>query len=359
MPFLRHATTDAKNVLVGRGTSATQAKRVMVGTGSSAVEVWPGIEDVEYIFNFPNQDELKWAPITGFDGRTASNSKMAPGFIFNDMFVAGDNPAPSYHVRLVDRQVNLNTLRFDVVLGDAVSSREHPSFMILASNINFTQMLIAEFGSEGVALRTVINGVAGTPSVKDIALSSGDTLGISWSRPSGDRVYTYRNGASTGSFVFSAATDFVNANGRMYPGFGLYSTQGKWSTRLQSVKIKGKSSYRTVLAASEFLARVSVPNAVWTKVAESKIHTGGTTNVYLVGASWAQASSLGDRFFRILVNGTQIGITPDEGGNLSLSNVNLPPESVVTVWAIANTTTATHRVVSGGVLRIGDPTLLT
>lgn len=359
MPFLRHATTDAKNVLVGRGSSAAQAKRVMVGTGSSAVEVWPSVEDVQYIFNFPNQDELKRAPITGFDGRTASNSKMAPGFIYNDMFVAGDNPATSYHVRLVDRQVNLGTLKFDVVLGDAVSSKEHPSFVVLASNIDFTQMLIAEFGSEGVALRTVINGVAGTPSVRDFTLAQGDTLGISWTRPSDDRAYMSRNGSSAGSVVVPAATDFVNSNGRMYPGFGVYSTNGKWSTRLQSVKITGKSSYRTVLAASEFLARVSVPNAVWTKVAESKIHTGGTTNVYLVGASWSQSSSVGDRFFRILVNGTQIGITPDEGGNLSLSNVNLPPESVVTVWAIAHTTTATHRVVSGGVLRIGDPTLLT
>lgn len=359
MPFLRHATSDAKNVLVGAGSSAAQAKRVMVGTGSSAVEVWPGVEDVQYNFNFPNQDELKWAPITGFDGRTSSDSQMAPGFVFSDMFVAGDNSVPSYHVRLVDRQIDVDTIRFDVVIGDTLNTKERPSFLVLASNIIFTRMLILEFGSNGVALRTVIDGVAGTPSVNNITLSAGDTLGLTWQRQFGNRFFTYRNNSAAGSVSLAASTDFINSNGRMYPGFGLYSTASQWSTRIQSVKITGKSSYKTVLAASEFLARVSIPNGVWTKVAETKIHTGGTTNIYLVGASWPQSSSTGNRFFRILVDGIQIGVTPDEGGNLSLANINLSQNSVVTVWAIAETSTASHRKVSGGVLQIGDPSLPT
>lgn len=329
----------------------------MVGTGSSAVEVWPGVEAVQYNFTFPNQDELKWAPITGFDGRTSSNSQMAPGFVFNDMFVAGDNSSPSYHVRLVDRQVDVDAIRFNVVLGDIVNTKERPSILVLASNIIFTRMLIVEFGSNGVALRTVINGVAGNPSVNDTDLAAGDTLGITWQRQFGNRFFVYKNNTARGSVSLPESTDFINSNGRMYPGFGVYSTSSQWSTRLQSVQITGESSYKTILAASEYLARITIPNGEWTKVAESKIHTGGTTNIYLVGASWPQASSNGDRFFRILVNGTQIGITPDEGGTLSLSNINLPPDSVVTVWAIAETTNASYRRVSGGVLQIGAPDL--
>lgn len=353
MPFLRHATSDAKNVLVGAGSSAAQAKRVMVGTGSSSVEVWPGIEDVQYNFNFPNQDELKWAPIAGFDGRTSSSSQMSPGFVFNDMFVAGDNSAPSYHIRLVDRQVDVDTIRFDVVLGDVVNTKERPSVIVLASNIIFTRMLIVEFGSNGVALRTVIDGVAGSPSVNDITLSAGDTLGVTWQRQFGNRFFTYRNNSAAGGLSLPESTDFINSNGRMYPGFGLYSTSSTWSTRIQSVQIKGKSSYKTVLAASEFLARVTIPNGVWTKVAESKIHTGGFTNVSLVGGSWA-GTNTNNRLFRILKNGTELSRTTHNAGSLSL-NSTLVANDVITVEGYVAGGTA--RTVNGGVLRIGDPSI--
>lgn len=337
--------------------AGVDAKRVMVGTGQTAVEAWPGVENVQYNFNFSIQDELKWAPITGFDGRTSSDAEMAPGFVYNDMYVAGNNTDPAYHIRLVDRQVDVDTIEFDIVLGDSITTKERPSILVLASNITFTRMLIVEFGSNGVALRTVINGVAGTPSVRDMALAKGDTLGITWQRQFGNRFFTYRNNSATGSLSLSESTDFINSNGRMYPGFGVYSNHSQWSTRFQSLQIKGKSSYKPVLAASEFLARRTIPRGEWTNVAESRIHTGGTTNIYLVGASWAQASSNENRFFRILVNGIQIGVTPDEGGNLSLSNINLPENSVVTVWAFAETSTSSYRKVSGGILQIGAPNL--
>lgn len=359
MPFLRHATTDAKNVMVGLGSSATQTKRVMVGTGSSAVEVWPGIEDVEYNFNFPNQDELKWAPISGFDGRTSSNSQMAPGFVFNDMFVAGDNSDPTYHIRLVDRQVDVSTITFEVVLGDVVNTRERPSTIVLASNIIFTRMLIVEFGSNGAAIRTVIDGVGGTPDVNNFALSAGDTFTLTWQRDFGNRFFTRRNNVSTGSVSLAASTDFINSNGRMYPGFGLYSTSNTWSTRIQSVKITGKSSYKTILAASEFLANVTIPQGVWTKVAESKIHTGGTTTVKLYGAVWSQSSSSDDRFFRLKVDGLHMGTTPDEGSSLTFNNMTLFANSVVTIEAFSATSNSSYRKVSGGVLQIGNPSLPT
>lgn len=359
MPFLRHATSDAKNVLVGRGSSAVQAKRVLVGNGSSAVEVWPGVYDVNMDFTFANQDELKWAPVTGFDSRTSSESPLAPAFVFNDMLVAGNNPDPTYYTRLVDQEIDILPLRFVVTLGDALNTLSRPSYVVLAANLTMTHMLIAEFGSDGFRVFSLTYGTMYPSSgyKYDKTYAAGDQLEIILSA---DRVQVGKVGGPATIFMSGTmVTNVRSGPGRMYFGFGLYSTSGQWSTRLQRVQIIGKTTQKRVLVASEALANITISSKTWTEVARSTIPTGGVTQISLIGASWDQASSNGDRLFRIKVDGVIIATTADEGSSLTVSNRTLVDNSVVTVEAYAETTNSAYREITDGVLQIGDPSLPT
>lgn len=337
--------------------AGVDAKRVMVGTGLTAVEAWPGTYDILMDFDFPTQDQLKWAPITGFDSRTNSNSQLTPGFVFNDMFVAGDNSSTTYNTRLVDHEADLLPLKFIVTLGDGLSTVARPSYVILAANLLMTHMLVAEFGSDGFRVFSLVNGALypGTPYRYSQTYSTGDQLIIELQS---DRVNVGKIGGSQTGYVSPTMIEMVRTGaGRMFFGFGVYSASGQWSSRIQRIEITGKTTQQRVLAASEALARITVPSNSWTEVARSTVPTGGTTTIKLIGAKWPQASSSNDRKFRIKVDGVIKATTVDEGGSLTLSSVPLLTNSAVTVEALAETTNSGYREVSGGVLQIGDPAL--
>lgn len=352
--------------IFGRGIEASkvysrgvEVSRVMVGTGGSAVEVWPGIYDVSMDFNFPNQDELKWAPVTGFDPRTSASSAMAPAFVFNNMLVAGNNDVASYNVRLINHQIDQLPIEFIVTLGDVLNTLTYPSSIILASNIIFSRMIVAEFGSDGFRVFTLYDGSMSPESGYRYSqtYSPGDQLLV---RLEADRVIVGKlNGSQTG-FVFPADLATIRSgDGRYYVGFGMFSTASRWSSRIERIQLKAKTTYKTVLVASEALAKITIPSNSWTEVARSTIPMGGVTQISLIGASWPQASSNDDRLFRIKVNGVVIGTTTDEGGSLALTGRTLSENSVVTVEAFAATSNSSYRKVSGGILQIGDPSLPT
>lgn len=356
MPFLRHATSDAKHVYVGSGSSAPLAKRVMVGTGTSAVEVWPGIYPLSMDFNFPDQEELKWAPVVGFDSRTATSSNYTPSFIFNDMLVAGDNPNPSYHVRLVNHQVDVLPLEFIVTLGDIVAPNGGNSSVILSSNITMTKMIVAEFHSGGFRVYTLREGVMypTTPHSYSVTLSAGDQVRI---RLEADRVFVQKVGGSGTAFVFPTHLDAVRTgDGFMYFGFGLYSTNGLWSSRIQRIQINGQTTYKPVFVASDRLRKVTPARDVWAEVARSQLPMEGSAPLYLTNAAWQNTSSSG-RFFRVLRNGTEIGRTASNGTSLSLGAQSYLANDIITVEAMSSSSTTNQRAVAGGYLQIGDPSL--
>lgn len=382
MSFLNNGAAEARDVYVGNGTSSNRAKRVMLGTGTEAVEVWPAAPS-EWIhldaLGFNDQADLAKAPITGFAGGHSS-SEYAPGFVYQGMFVAGDNSVETNHFRLFPYSLHgikgpshgdgLVDIR--VTLGNQITaSTNQRSYLVLASDANFNNMLCVSFNGESIGLDYFGNPNAGwhTEIVKTPRLVPGSTMLFKFSGPtvrtSGNYYTVYFMSENEISYEYGFRIEgadkdwletFLDDPKSRYAGFGVSSTASSWSPRLDAVQVSGFTNRGPDRIASEFLARIEVPNNVWTKVAESRVLTGGTTNIRLVGASWPQPTSTGNRFFRILVNGTQVGITPDEGGDLSLSNVNLSPNSIVTVWAISETSAASYRRVSGGVLQIGDLT---
>lgn len=357
MPFLQHASTDAKNVVVGLGSSAAQAKRVMVGTGSSAVEAWPGVEDVSYLFNFSDNDELKRAPINGFDLRTSTSASRAPNWCFNGMLVASDTAAIMYNTRLVDRQIDGNDLEFNVVFGDVLNTVSLPSYVVLGSNISLTQMLILEFGSDSCRLVKLTGATVAYSQTYTTTFSSGDTINVKWIG-SILKVNRIRNG--TWSLVTSRdiephASEFRGVNGKQFVGFGISSNSGAWGSRLQQVSISGQSTYKRMTIAATRTGHMLIPNNVWTDVGSCVVHTGAKVDITFGGGAWVVASSSATRLFRLVVNGVVRSTTSDEGGSLSLSNYTIPDNSIIKIEALSATGTTDHRWVKDGVLQVFIP----
>lgn len=97
------------NLAPGQQVELMVTNQYTPATASWAIE-WLGeavAQPFSYNFQFNTSDELKWAPLSNFDGRTDSTVIRNSGFLFNGMFVAGDNPRPAYNNRLVNRQIEI------------------------------------------------------------------------------------------------------------------------------------------------------------------------------------------------------------------------------------------------------------
>lgn len=337
--------------------SGSDAKRVMVGTGTEALEAWPGVEDVSYLFNFSDNDELKRAPINGFDLRTSTSASRAPNWCFNGMLVAGDTTAIMYNTRLVDRQIDGNDLEFNVVFGDILNTVSLPSYVVLGSNISLTQMLILEFGSDSCRLVKLTGATVAYSQTYTMPFSSGDTINVKWIG-SILKVNRIRNG--TWSLVTSRdiephASEFRGVNGKQFVGFGIASNASAWGSRLQLVTISGQSTYKRMTIAATRTGHMLIPNNAWTDVGSCVIHTGATIDIQFGQGAWVVANSSANRRFRIVVNGIVQGTTTDEGSYLSVPSLTVPDNALIKIEALSASSNSDHRWVKDGELQAFIP----
>ena len=337
--------------------SGSDAKRVMVGTGTEALEAWPGIEDVNYLFDFPNNDELKWAPINGFDLRTSTSASRAPNWCFNGMLVAGDTTALMYNTRLVDRQIDGDNLEVNVVFGDILNTMSVPSYVVLGSNITLTQMLIVEFGSDGCRLVKLTGGTVAYNQSYAMSFSSGDSINI---KLLGQILKVARVRSGTSSPVTSRDiephySEFRGVNGKQFVGFGISSNSSAWGSRLSKVTISGQSTYKRMTIAATRTGHMLIPQNSWTDVGSCVIHTGATIDIQFGQGAWVIANSSANRQFRIVVNGTVRGTTTDEGSALSVSNLTVPDDTIIRIEALSASSNSDHRWVKDGELQAFIP----
>lgn len=348
MPSLRRGTSAPPKKVFRNGS---EIKKIM----RNGVEHWSAINLVAYDFVFPNQGELRWAPISGFDPRTAATSPRNPGFVFDGMFVAGDNSQISHNVRLVDQQVDGLACTWEVTMGNVMNTRANPSVLVLASRPNMTDMCVIEFGSNGFEFKRVLNGTASGVQVSTTPLAANDVLRVV--RTSWANLSFYKNGTFIATWdISSVSSVFWNngagINGKMYTGFGVYSRSSIWSSRIKRVKITGTSNYPNVVVASEALARIRVPLSTWTTVAlMATPRADPAAIIELSDGSWDYGASTSDRMFRILVNGVEIGRTPDEGGYI-LTQAAITAAGTVEVQAYCESSNSAYRDVNNGVLRV-------
>lgn len=319
-------------------------------TASWAIE-WLGnvvAQPFSYNFQFNTSDELKWSPLSNFDGRTDSTVIRNSGFLFNGMFVAGDNPRPAYNNRLVNRQIDGDTCTWEFRFGDVMNVRDRPASIVLASNIDQTDMLVIGFGSNGYHRLQTTNGVISDTNQANRTLRSGDVITVT---RTGNSISVKHNGADWATFTPENASSFFGVPGRCYTGFGTYSTGGTWASRLDYFTISGTTSYVEENVATEAVRRIQVPRNNWTEVAAILAAKDMEVRCEM-DAKWAQASSSSNRQFRIKVDGVVIGTTANEGTYLITAPRKILANQFVTLEALSASGTASYRDVTNGTLRM-------
>lgn len=358
-------------------------KRVMVGTGSSSVEAWPAAPSVWTHLDtlaFNGQSDLAKAPVTGFAG-SHSSSEHAPGFVFENMFVAGNNSVETNNFRLFPRSFHRiqgpgsgkGLVDIRVTLGNQIStSTSQRSYLVLASDANFENMICVSFNGQSIGLDYFGNPNASWHAdvVTTPRLVSGSTMLFKFVGPNTNPGGTFYSVyfmsedeiAYEYNFRISGADKdwletFINDPKSRYAGFGVSSTTNSWSPRLDSVQISGYTNRDPDFIASESLARMTVASSSWVPVAESSLSSAGQGRIRLVDATWASASTA-SRLFRVRHNATVVATSEQTQGpvNLTTETRSFLAGDRVYVDAYSESGTAGQRKISGGVIQIGDLT---
>ena len=229
-----------------------------------------------------------------------------------------------------------------------MNTRDRPASIVLASNIDQTDMLVIGFGSNGYHRLQTTNGVISDTNQANRTLRSGDVITVT---RTGNSISLKHNGANWDSFTPASASSFFGVPGRCYTGFGTYSTGGTWASRLDYFTISGTTSYVEENVATEAVRRIQVPRNNWTEVAAILAAKDMEVRCEM-DAKWAQASSSSNRQFRIKVDGVVIGTTANEGTYLITAPRKILANQFVTLEALSASGTASYRDVTNGTLRM-------
>lgn len=344
----RRTTLVAGDVIEVVASTTTPPAELTVSYGVVLIP----IQSFSYDFEFQDIVNVWWAPLSAFDRRTHTSSQRRSAWAFNNMLVMGDNSHPSYEGRLLNREIDQDGCEWTITFGDVMHTRANPTSLIVASTIDQGDKIVIDFGSDGAEAYR-LNGTAKTSlGTRNRTLSSWHVVKVVLDS---DQITMYHNGNLWAYFdVSSVIGNFRGVSGKNYTGWGMYSTAGNWSSRVGRIQITGSTSYDEVLNARSDLWRHQIPRNTWTRVGEMHYNfTHPNAVVRLTGAGWAQASSNGDRMFRILKGNTVLGTTPDEGGTLT-TITDIPANTWLFVEAYADTSNSGYRNVTAGYFHV-DP----
>lgn len=342
----RRTTLVAGDVVEVIASTTTPPAELTVSYGVVLVP----IQSFSYDFEFQDIVNVWWAPLSSFDQRTHASSQRRTAWSFNNMLVMGDNSQPSYEGRLLNREIDQEGCEWTITFGDAMNTRANPTSIIVASTINQSDKLVVDFGRDGAEAYR-LNGTTKTSlGTRNRTLASGHVVKVILEA---NQITLHHNGSLWAYFdITSVINNFRGVPEKNYMGFGMYSTSGNWSSRVARIQISGSTTFDEVLKARTDLWRHQVPRATWTRVGElhyNRAHPGAV--VRLLGARWSQASSNGDRMFRVLKGNTVIGTTLDEGGTIT-TITDIPANTWLFVEAYADTSNSGYRNVTDGYLSV-------
>lgn len=337
--------------------AGVQPAMVIAGTGTAAIEQWPvGVRN-ETVVDFSTGTPLvTHAPYTGFDLRTSTPfDQLAVGSVVSGAYrgsLVGSGHC--HHSRLINRPFDGGQLDMEVTMGTPAMNLAVPSCLYLACATDFSKFIALEYGANSLRLSPYLSGAIQTAHQYTMsfptALVPGDRLKVSWFL---DRFDFYVNGVHRGSYTNPYyRTNFrgASAAASLYPGFGVYSSSGAYSTPIPKIVVSGSTSKPVHAIASGFLNQVAVgATSSWEQVYSMAMVKGGVqATVSLNNAGWTTSTSLSTRQFRVLVGSTVIGtITDQNGGTLTVPNVTLPSSSsyTINVEATSSSPIADNRVV--------------
>ena len=306
------------------------------------------LKSFSYNFTFNDLNNIWWAPLSGFDPRTDSNAPKAPAWSFNGMVVAPDSNVPAYLYHLVNREVD-GDAEWTFTFGDAMNTRARPSSVIIYSDPSAYQKLVVELGSDGLEVVNLSGTARTSLGTRNRALSAGNAIRIV---KSGGQLTFYQNGSLWAYVDISSVESYYTSNNNMcYTGFGLYSTSGQWSSRIQNLAISGLSSYDEVMRASASFRGITIPRSSWTEISAVLVNTPGSYNIVASG-SWPQASSSSDRRMRIKVNGAVVATGADEDTYINVPSAYVGTYQWVIVEAYAATSDSNYRRIANGSLNL-------
>lgn len=298
-----------------------------------------------YDFGFNDLPNIWWAPISGYDYRTHASAPRVPAWTFNDMLVAPDNSHPAYLGHLLNRKCD-GDLTATITFGDAINTLSYPSSLILKSTFDQSEKLEVAFGSNGIA----VNHITGSQSNQ--IWSSTQGIGTRQQRRvslSGTMLEIY-NG-NTRLVVVNLAALIPNFLGKDwgYFGFGVMSTSGQWSSRIDRIQFSGTSSYVEEPIARASTRRITLARNTWTEIAA--IHVNAAMRAGRIGAytSWPNISGVQ---LRIMVNGQRRVLTSSD--STAVHGLNIGANQWVTLEAYTSNSTTSNRFVSEGRLEITE-----
>lgn len=296
-----------------------------------------------YDFGFQDMKNLWWAPVTQFDMRTSVSAPRAPAWTFNDMLVAPDSAHPSYLGHLVNRQCD-GDISFLVTTGDIMNTRARPSSVIIKSSIDQTQKIVADFGSDGILIQMVVNDGVVPLATYSRTISTGQSL--EFNLVSGI-LQTRHQGTLVGSLDLTS----YDTTGWNFFGFGVFSTSGQWSTRIQRIQISGATSFNEVPYASASARRLTLARETWVEIASVLINTSRTFSIQ--GSCIWGSTSTANRQTRILVGGSPL--VAGSATSVYATSYTVGADQWVVLQALSSSSTTAQRVVSDGLLLLGDP----
>lgn len=296
-----------------------------------------------YDFGFQDLRNIWWAPLSRFDKRTHASAPRVPAWTYNGMLVAPDSGYPAHLGHLLNRQCD-GDITFVVTIGDTTNTLSYPSSIIIKSNLDQTQKIVAEFGSDGVSINMVMGD--GFVNLVRYYRAMGPGQRLEFSLVNGILSSKHENYLmGTLSLAAYDTTDWS------YFGFGVFSTSNQWSTRIDRIQITGVTSFDEGPYASASARRLTVARDSWTEIA-AVLNNTSYTYIIQGECSWS-SNSTSNRQLRLLVGGAVVAV----GSSFSVYAGNYPvgPDQWVILQALSSSSTTSQRAISDGSLLMVPP----
>ena len=332
-----------------RVSGGAKARMMIAGIGSEAIEVWPypNYQTVDLLFGIPQ--DLGAIPIGVFDGRTHVDSQKYTVSSSGGSLTTLVNNVDTYHMRLVNRKFNGHHMTMQFSVGNPVESLARPSAVILAASLDGQRSVGVAIGNNGVRLYH-LNGtsflfdkvVAATiqpfDDIKVIRLD--------------DNVKVFINGIKIldETSQFFDSWNRANLTDFWYPGFSVYAGAGaNTSTSLKPIGLHGTTDQPELLISTEQLRRIEIAKDTWVEVARGYVAKGGLCKFTLDSVRFKNDTTFSTRKFYMWLNGVdKASVLAQNGGSVTVNNITVPDNSIITVTAYSSGNNAPDRVVERG-----------
>lgn len=320
-----------------RVAGGAKARMMIAGTGSDVVELWPykDYQVVDLLFGIPQ--DLGAIPIGVFDGRTHVDSQKFTVNSSGGNLTALVNNVDTYHTRLVNRKFNGHHMVMQFSVGNPVESIAKPSAIILGSSLDGSRTVGVAIGNNGVRLYHLINTTYLFDKVVATTITPFDVIKVI---RIDDNVRVFVNGTKVLDETSQFFDSYLRTNGFdfWYPGFSVYSgASNATSTSLKPITIRGTTDQPELLLSTEQLRCVQIAQSTYVEVARGYVAKGGLCKFTLDNVRFKNNTTFSNREFWIKLNGADIGsIIAQNGGSVTVNNITVPDNSIITVTAYSN-----------------------